>query len=57
MIEYYTDKQDKHRARIIAKNGECIFGSHQGFVSKQGAKDNLIDIAIVVINEYDGAIG
>ena len=57
MIEYYIDKRDKHRARIIARNGECIFGSHQGYASKQKAKDNLIDIALAVLKEYDGQIG
>lgn len=41
MIEYYKDKAGKHRARITARNGEIIFGSHQGFSSKQKCIDNL----------------
>jgi len=42
MIEFYKDKQDKHRARITARNGEIIFSSHQGFSSKQACEENLV---------------
>ena len=57
MIKFYLDKQNKYRARITAKNGEIIFGSHQGYTSLQNCKDNLIDIAIAVDAELGSTIG
>ena len=56
MIKFYQDKQNKWRAKITAKNGECIHSSHQGYSSKQRCQDNLIDIAIVVIDEIGGEL-
>ena len=41
MVEYFTDKAGKIRARIRAKNGEIIFSSHQGFANKRNCYDNL----------------
>ena len=55
MITYYKDKSGKHRARIKAKNGEIIFGSHQGFSSKQKCKQNLYHVCWAIQDYYFGA--
>lgn len=59
MIKFYQDKskERKWRARITAKNGEIIHGSHQGYTSLQNCKNNLIDIAIEVHKELGSTVG
>ena len=41
MIQFYEDKKNKWRWRIIADNGRIIGSSSQGFANKQLAEGNL----------------
>lgn len=47
-MKFYKDKQDKHRCRITAGNGEIIFSSHQGFSSRQACLANVELVAKAV---------
>ena len=41
LIAFYVDNRGKHRWRIMAKNGEIVAASSQGFVSLSKARQNL----------------
>ena len=52
-MQFFMDKKLKHRCRIIGRNGEIIFSSHQGFSSKQACKDN-VNLVARAIRECGG---
>lgn len=44
-MEIYKDKRGKFRWRVVAKNGEIIGSSSQGFANRSLALDNIILLA------------
>jgi len=39
-IEFYEDRREEHRWRIIARNGKIIAASNEGFADQRWARNN-----------------